>query len=214
MSYAVVASRVWKMLGSKWILRDVNITVPKGAMALIVGPNGSGKSTFLKMVSGLWRPTRGSIRVFGRDPAAPPSKKFIGVVLHENLLYEELTVEENLRFYSRFHGVDAGYFREIIEILGLSKVWRLRVGELSFGWKRRANIARAMLHSPKLLVIDEPLTGLDPAGREAVLEIIKMIVSRGGAVLAASPTPEPLLTENVGVEVFRIDKGTLRRYEP
>lgn len=208
---AVVARSVWKLLGRRWILRNVNMEVREGEVVLVVGPNGSGKSTFLKIVAGIWRPSRGSVRVFGRDPASPQAKGLVGVVLHENLLYEEMSVEENLGFYSRFYTVDQEFLEEVLELLGLRRVWRLRVGELSFGWRRRANIARALLHSPRLLVIDEPLTGLDPSGREAVVELLTRVVERGGTVLAASPTAEPSLAEGLGAVVYCVEKGGLRR---
>ncbi len=213
MTSAVVARNVWKLLGRRWVLRNINVEIREGEAALIVGPNGSGKSTFLKITAGVWRPSRGSVRVFGLDPASPRAKELIGVVLHENLLYEELSVEENLAFYSRFYAVDQGFLEEVLELLGLRRVWRRSVGELSFGWRRRANIARALLHSPKLLVIDEPLTGLDPGGREAVVELLARIVGQGGTVLAASPTPEPSLTERLGATTYRVEKGGLRRVE-
>ncbi len=213
MASAVVAKSVWKLLGRRWVLRSVDIEVREGEVVLVVGPNGAGKSTFLKIAAGVWRPSRGNVRVFGHDPASPHAKELIGVVLHENLLYEELSVEENLAFYSRFYTVDQVFLEEVVELLGLHRVWGLRVGELSFGWRRRANIARALLHSPKLLVIDEPLTGLDPAGREAVIELLARTVERGGTVLAASPTPEPSLTERLGATIYRVEKGQLRRVE-
>lgn len=209
---AVVAVRVWKLLGRRWVLKDVNLEIPEGSAYLVVGPNGSGKSTLLKMVGGLWRPTRGRIAVFGGDPASPQVKEKVGVVLHENLLYEELTVEENLEFYSRFYSAEPRFLDEVVDMLGLRRVWGLRVGELSFGWRRRANIARALLHRPKLLIVDEPLTGLDPAGRDAVVEMLARLVKGGGTVLAASPTLDPLLVERLGAAVFSIQNGRLRRF--
>ena len=211
MEAEVSAKSVWKMLGNTWILKDVNIEIRRGRLVLVTGPNGAGKSTFLKMVCGIWRPSRGTIRAYGKSPASREAKKLIGAVFHENVLYDELTVRENLNFYTKLHGLWDSIQSEIIELLGLNTVMDKKVGELSFGWRRRANIARALLHSPRLLVIDEPLTGLDSSGRQSVLEILESVVKREGIVLAASPTVEPDLLDRMETEVYTIKSCRLVR---
>ncbi len=214
MAWSIVASNLWKMLGRRWVLRNVTATIPEGRTALIVGPNGSGKSTFLKIAAGLWRPTKGKIRVLSEDPTHPSVKEKIGVVLHENVLYDELTVGENIKFYSKFYRVDPVFAESVIEVLELKKVWNRRVGELSFGWKRRANIARAVIHKPAILLIDEPLTGLDPLGREAVVEILRMLLSDSRTVVAAAPTLDRILIDSLDPIIFNINNGRLVRVEP
>jgi ABC-type multidrug transport system ATPase subunit len=206
---AVIAENVWKMLGSRWVLRGASFTVDSGEAVLVVGPNGSGKSTLLKIVCGVWKPSRGAVKVYGADPASPSVKRMIGVVFHENVLYDELTVYENLRFYASFYGVRCCSGNRVVEGLGLSKVLDTRVGELSFGWKRRANIARAVIHSPRLLVVDEPLTGLDAEGRRAVLSLLRSILDGGGAVVAASPGVEEDLVRHLGARVLVVVDGRL-----
>ena len=211
MGDVVEAVNVWKMLGYRWILKGVNIRLQRGKMALIVGPNGSGKSTLLKILGGLWRPTRGHVKVTGKDPASPEAKEKIGIVLHESVLYEEMTVRENLRFYSSFYGGNREKLGEYLETLGISKILDRKVKELSFGWRRRVNIARALLNTPELLIVDEPLTGLDQHGREAVLDILCEIIDSSGTVVAASPTVERELLERAGAEVFTLSNGVIVR---
>ncbi len=134
------------------------------------------------------------------------------MVLHENVLYDELTVEENIKFYSKFYRVDPVFSESVIEVLELKKVWNRRVGELSFGWKRRANIARAVIHKPAILLIDEPLTGLDPLEREAVVEILRMLLSDSRTVVAAAPTLDRILIDSLDPIIFNINNGRLVRW--
>ncbi len=187
---AVEAHGVWKRyVGSGWVLRGVELAIAPSMGAIIIGANGSGKTTFLKIVSGLIRPSRGRVRVYGLAPTSLEAKRLMGVVLHYSLLYDEFTVRENLEYYAKLYGVEdfdvESY--EVAEILGLKNYLGRRVGELSFGWRKRADIARALLHNPKLLVIDEPFTGLDDAATQALSELLTEKRRRGLAILATSP---------------------------
>jgi heme exporter protein A len=113
----------------------------------------------------------------------------MGVVLHHSLLYDELTVRENLEYYARLYGAE-GYDPlrdEVVEALGLRRYLDAKAGELSFGWRKRANIARALLHGPRLLAIDEPFTGLDDDAVEALRALLESLVARGVSVIATSP---------------------------
>ena len=182
---------VWKRYsyGRGWVLQGVSLCIPPGRGVLVVGPNGSGKTTLLRIAVGLTRPSRGEVRVGGLPPQRVEAKRLLGVVLHHSILYDELTVRENLGYYARLHGVE-GYDPErdeAVEALGLRRYLDTRVGELSFGWRKRANIARALLHRPRLLAIDEPFTGLDDDAVEALAGLLRSIAGRGTAVLATSP---------------------------
>lgn len=186
------------MLGYKWILEDVSLDIPSSCLAYVYGSNGSGKSTFLKMLGGLWKPTKGKINVLGYLPTSPVTKKLVGIVMHENILYDELTVFENIHFHLGFYpSYNKNWVKEILDLLGINKVINKKVKELSFGWKRRINIARALLHSPKIFIIDEPLTGLDDAGRASVKKVLHYIINQGGTVIVASPEIDKELIEDV-----------------
>jgi len=206
---SVVVENVWKSYGRGWVLRGVSFRLASGSSLLVTGPNGCGKTTLLKIVAGLLRPTRGTVFVYGAIPATVEAKRLLGVVLDHPMLYRELTVEENLRLFASLYGVEdyEPTSDEVVEILGLRRWLGVKVGELSFGWRKRADIARAMIHRPKLLVVDEPLNGLDASAAETVSELLYSHVSKNrGVVLAASPTEQSLLD---WMEHGRIVEGEL-----
>ena len=204
---------VWKRYSHNrgWVLRNVSLCLSPGSGYLVLGPNGSGKTTLLRILVGLVRPSRGRVTVAGRPPQSVDAKKLIGVVLHHSLLYDELTVRENLEYYARLYGVK-GYSPEgdpVVEALDLKRYLDARAGELSFGWKKRANIARALLHGPRLLAIDEPFTGLDDEASQALAGILQDLVKRGVTVVATSPQ-KGFTTLLPGYKVYRIEGKTLQ----
>ena len=190
-------------------MRGVSFRLASGSSLLIIGPNGCGKTTLLKIIAGLLRPTRGTVLVYGATPTTVEAKRLFGIVLDHPMLYRELTVEENLRLFASLYGVEnyEPSSDEIVEMLGLRRWLGVKVGELSFGWRKRADIARAMIHRPKLLIVDEPLNGLDTGAAETVSELLRLHVSKNkGIVLAASPTEQSLLD---WMEHGRIVEGKL-----
>lgn len=203
---------VWKRYSEDgpWVLRGVSLSLPPGVAVGVVGGNGSGKTTLLRIAAGLLHPSRGRIRVGGSDPRDPGAKRLIGLVAHHSLLYGQLTVAENLEFYARLYGVEGYDPRSdpVVESLGLSRFLGRRASELSFGWRRRADIARALLHSPRVLLLDEPFTGLDPEGVEALAGILEGHVARGGVLVATAPRIGDLDPLG-GVRVYRLRGGSL-----
>lgn len=167
---------VWKRVGVEWVLRGVTLTV-RGLVNL-VGPNGSGKTTLVRILVGLSRPSRGRVLVDGEAPPTHP--RVLGFVLHTPTLIPELTVKENLRLFASVAGVD---WRTCV--LGVCKVFDKPVKALSFGWRRRVDIARAVLPDPPNLVLDEPMTGLDDEARGELMDIVR----RAEAALVTSPVP-------------------------
>lgn len=180
---------VWKQYGRGWVLREVDACFGRGLGYLVVGPNGSGKTTLLRLVAGLTRPSRGLVLVDGQKPYTIHARSIMGVVLHHSLLYDELSVRENLVYYARLYGLESYKPEEdpIVEGLGLDRFLDARVGELSFGWRKRANIARALLHKPRILVVDEPFTGLDDEASLKLSETLRRLVDDGVTVIATSP---------------------------
>ncbi len=168
------------MYGGRWILKGVDLSLEPGSIAVLEGPNGSGKTTLLRIIAGLVQPSRGQVTV--------ACKRCIGYVGHQPLLYRDLTVEENLRFYAGALMTEEWITgSRIWRLLGLEEYRRRRVEELSYGWKKRADLARALLSRPRILLVDEPFTGLDEEARSIVAVLLREIASRKGAVLATTP---------------------------
>lgn len=155
-------------------LDDVNLAIGPGVTGLY-GPNGSGKSTLLRVISGLLRPTRGEIRFDGqpRHPADEGLRQRIGYSGHEAGLYPRLTVRENLTLFASLWGAPVSNVEPTIASVGLSDRAEARVGELSSGLKRRASVARALVHQPAILLLDEPFAGLDDEAADLVTGAIK-----------------------------------------
>lgn len=182
---------VWKLIGGRWVLRGANLELRRGDSLLVYGPNGSGKTTMLRLAAGLLEPSRGEVLVAGLKPSRRRVRGLIGYVAHHPLTYSYLTVAENLRLYAALYGVE-GYTPEgdeAVRRLGLHRVLDKPAGSLSYGWRRRLELARALLHRPYLLLVDEPFTGLDEEASATVAELLESHVASGGALLAAAPTP-------------------------
>ena len=177
---AVWARGVRKSFGRVAALRGVDLDVQRGQFLTILGANGSGKTTFLRILATLASPTAGSVRVGGIDPRrnAPAVRRRIGVVMHQPLLYGDLTVGENLAFYVRMHGLpDRGQrIGEALALLGMQSKLDVKARTLSHGMQKRVSIARALLHDPSVLLLDEPESGLDP---EAVEMLEQVLLSPG-----------------------------------
>ena len=166
-SAAIRLRGVSKSFGRTQVLRGVDLDVEWGNVLAVVGANGSGKSTLLRLISTLTRPDDGTLSVAGLDLSrgGREARRLMGVVTHEPLLYEDLTAYENLDFHARMFGLDrAGErVRSAAETMGVSDRLHHRVGTLSHGLRKRVSIARALLHQPRILLMDEPETGLDQA---------------------------------------------------
>jgi len=164
--------------GAVRALEGLDLSIEAGSLVGILGPNGAGKTTALLMLATLLRPSRGSARVLGCDLASESRdiRRRLGLVFQEATIDGLLTVEENLRFAGRLAGLDGHSVRhavdEVIRRVGLGPHRRRRVSELSGGWRRLTDIARATLHRPALLILDEPTVGLDPEHRERMWGVL------------------------------------------
>lgn len=143
-------------------LDELDLELGPGVTGLF-GQNGSGKTTLLRVIAGLLRPTSGAVSLDGVAPAQAPeeTRRKIGYAGHRSGLYGRLTIVENLRLFARLYDVDGSRVDDVITLLGLGGRADVRVADLSSGWKRRASVARAILHEPRFLLLDEPYANLD-----------------------------------------------------
>ncbi|MCD4703425.1 MAG: ABC transporter ATP-binding protein [Methanosarcinaceae archaeon] len=163
----ILASNVSRSFGNVQALKGLDLAVRRGEFLVILGPNGAGKTTLIKILSTLSRPSGGSVMIDGMDATtdAVQIRQMIGVLSHDSYLYNDLTAEENLRFFGKMYGLaDDVLERRIDELLEKVELFHRagdRVGTLSRGMKQRLSIARALIHNPSILLLDEPYTGLD-----------------------------------------------------
>lgn len=205
--------RLCRAFGPLRAVEDVSFTVHPGEIYGLLGPNGAGKTTTLSMICGLLRPDAGEVRVDGHAFSSDPqrAKSVMGVVPQEIALYEELSGRENLEFWGRLaglHRAEAGRrAAELLEALALTDRARDRLKTYSGGMKRRVNLGCALLHRPKLILLDEPTVGIDPQARANILEFVRGLTAAGSAVLYTTHYLEEAesLCHRIGI----IDHGRL-----
>jgi ABC-2 type transport system ATP-binding protein len=184
----LVAENLGRRYGDQWALRGASFRLAKGTVTGLVGNNGAGKSTLLKMVCGLLEPTEGTLRVAGGDPLAPKTRAAIGYVPEDSPLYEEQTPLECLAFFARLYGLPAKPTAEkakgLLRRMRLDEpYWTKPIGQLSKGSVRKVALARALLHDPPVLVLDEPASGLDPATRRELDAVLAALRGEGTCIL-------------------------------
>lgn len=176
-----------KSFGPRAALAGVDLDVGAGEYLTLVGPNGAGKTTFLRILATLARPTSGSVKIAGLEPARSGAeiRRRIGFLSHRTLLYDDLTAEQNLRFYARMYDLPDGPARvqELLERVGLTARQHDLVRTFSRGMQQRLSVARAILHRPEVLLLDEPYTGLDPNAAQVLTELVADLVGEGRTVL-------------------------------
>jgi heme exporter protein A len=175
--------------GERLALAEVTVTVEAGQTLAVLGPNGAGKTTLLRLLATLLRPHAGEVRVLGH---ALPEEGWavrgrIGLLGHEPLLYRELTGRENLHFHAALHGVGAGRVEQILGAVGMERRADEPMRTLSRGMVARVAVARAVLHEPELLLLDEPRANLDPAAAELVEPLIGRASGRTRVIVSHDP---------------------------
>jgi ABC-2 type transport system ATP-binding protein len=171
-------------------VRDLDLCVESGEVYGLLGPNGSGKSTTLKIILGLVSPTRGGTEIFGRDSGLVDSREAVGFLPENPYFYKYLTGEETLRFFGKLCGLSGAQLQkrieELLELVGLTGARQRRLGTYSKGMLQRIGLAQALIHEPKLVVLDEPTAGVDPAGSRDIRNLIVDLKRRGITVLLSS----------------------------
>jgi heme ABC exporter ATP-binding subunit CcmA len=186
----IAATRLRKRFGAAVVLDDLSLSVGSGECVALLGPNGAGKTTLLRILATLSRPSSGSLAIGGIDALARPeaARPLIGMVGHGSGVYEDLTAIENLRFWTALSGQDASpiRLRGALQEVGLEAVAAERARTFSAGMKRRLALARVVLARPRLLLLDEPMTGLDRQGRKWLEALVLGLRTGGTAVVFAT----------------------------
>lgn len=211
-SPAIWTQGLWHRYGQRVALEQLDLEVARGEIFGLLGPNGGGKTTLFRLLTTYFSVQTGQVRVLGIDPLVDPLgvRRRIGVVFQHPSLDDKLTVGENLRYHARLYGLSradaARHEREMLEALG---VWDRRgdlVGRLSGGLARRVELAKCLLHQPKLLILDEPSTGLDPGARRDLWRILRSLGAAGVTALVTTHLMEEAADcDRIGI----IDRGRL-----
>ena len=205
----VVADGVSKWFGALVAVSDVSFDVGPGVTALL-GPNGAGKSTMFRMLCGLARPSKGTISVFGRDPRADPGvTRLIGLVPQQESVFEPLTAHEFVTLTAKLHGLPgpAEAATRALETVDLDPTDARRLPAYSKGMRQRVKVAQAIVHDPSVLVLDEPLTGLDPRQRADMVGLFRRLGGEGRCVIVSSHVLDEV--ERLGSQVLVMSQGRL-----
>jgi len=186
----IVAEGLRRDFGAAPVLAGLDLTVDAGELVVLLGANGAGKTTLLRVLATLLRPSGGSLRIFGEDASRrpPAARRRLGHAGHESACYPDLTGQENLQFYAELHGVPdpAGRIAHLLRWAGLEGEARRPVRVYSRGMAQRLALARALLHGPELLLLDEPFSGLDPAGTTRLQTLLAELRLSGHAIVLST----------------------------
>lgn len=213
MSQSLEVQKIRKKFGSKVALEDVSFSVKDGSCFGLLGPNGAGKSTTMKIITGIMQADEGNVNVFGMDitKSSDAIRRQIGYVPQEITLYDKISAYQNLVFFGEMYGVKGKLLKErihiVLEQVGLLERANEPVRTYSGGMKRRINIAAAMLHNPKLIILDEPTVGIDPQSRNHIFEIIRSLRSDKVTVIYSTHYMEEV--EVLCDDIAIIDNGNV-----
>lgn len=207
----IVAEQLKKNFGNINAVDGINLEIPAGQIVGLLGPNGAGKSTTISMISTLYKPSSGKLYFDGKDIIKEPKwiKPHLGYVPQEIALYQSLTGYENLKYFGGLYGLKGVELKKRIdsvsEIIGIDDRLKDKVEHYSGGMKRRINIGVALLHNPKLIIMDEPTVGIDPQSRNHILETVKLLNEQGMTVIYTSHYMEEV--EAICQNVYIMDHG-------
>lgn len=213
MPYILQTNQLTKSISGRDLVTNVSMHVRKGEIYGFLGPNGAGKTTVMKMLTNLWKPTAGSIELFGEKltPTSYGVLKRMGSIIEFPTFYDHLSAEENLALHCEYMGYySPGSIEDALEMLNLSNTGKKPVRQFSLGMRQRLGIARAILSKPELLILDEPANGLDPAGIKQIRELLKMLCTEYSITILVSShilSEIESIADTVGV----IHRGVLRK---
>jgi heme exporter protein A len=206
---ALDVAHVWKYYGDFPALRDISFEVGEGDCVALLGRNGAGKTTLLRIIAGLSRPARGSVKIQGTEARAEQTRRRIGVLGHGIAVYDELSAFENLRIFATLYGVPDPKRRalEWLERTGLERVADGLVREFSRGMRQRLAVARAFLHDPTILLFDEPFTALDDRAIAVLQSLLRDAQARGRTIIMSTHQLREAL--ELATRVVLINRGKL-----
>lgn len=177
---AVSTANLTKAFGGKEVIHSCNMSVEKGTIYGFVGKNGAGKTTVFKMLLGLMKPTMGEATVLGMNSVKFNTDilRMTGSLIETPIFYEHLSATENLRIHLAYMGIEKADIEETLALVGLPNIGEQPVSTFSLGMRQRLGIARALVHKPELLILDEPINGLDPVGIKEMRELFTRLVKR------------------------------------
>ncbi len=189
MRYILQTNHVTKTIGGKNLVNNVDLHVKKGEIYGFLGPNGAGKTTVMKMITNLWKPTSGTIEIFGEtlSPKSYEVLKRMGSIIEFPVFYDRMTGYGNLKLHCEYMGYyNHGSIENALDMLGLADASDKPVKNYSLGMKERLGIARAILSKPELLILDEPTNGLDPVGIKQIRDLLKTLCAEYGITIMIS----------------------------
>ncbi len=212
----IEVKKLVKSFGPTGVLRGLDLSAPSGEALVLLGPNGAGKTTLLRILATLTRPDSGTVTMHGIDATKSGElvRQNIGVVMHSAMLYGDLTVGENLNFFARMFGVPEpkNHINDLLQRVEMDHRAESRVRLLSHGQQKRVALARALLHSPRTLLLDEPESGLDQRARAILEGIIGEFRSPGRSVIMTTHHLE--LGLKVADSIVALDRGRVALHEP
>jgi ABC-2 type transport system ATP-binding protein len=218
MELAVETHGLSRDFGSFRAVNGVDLAVPAGSFYGFLGPNGAGKSTTIKCLTGLLKPSAGSMRILGIDPLADPVsvKRRIGVMPEDLALFDRLTARETLRFVADVHGIDSatGTHRsaDLLKLMALEAAGNTLVTDYSHGMRKKLSLAAALLPAPRLLFLDEPFEGIDAVASRQIKDLLLSFVARGGTIFLTSHILE--IVERLSTHIGVIVQGQLVAQAP
>jgi heme exporter protein A len=185
---AVAVEGVWKFYGDYPALRDVRLGAAAGTCLALIGRNGAGKTTLLRIIAGFSRPMRGKVKILGDEPRETAARRRIGFIGHGISVYEELSAFENLTLYARLYRLPDPHrsAMEWLERTGLERVRNGLVREFSRGMRQRLAVARAFIHDPSVLLLDEPFTALDDRAVAVLQDLMRQALAAGKTVVMST----------------------------
>jgi ABC-2 type transport system ATP-binding protein len=213
MNLAVETHGLTRDFGSLRAVDGIDLAVPAGSFYGFLGPNGAGKSTTIKCLTGLLRPTAGTMRILGTDPLADPVavKRRIGVVPEDLALFDRLTAQETLTFVAQVHGLDAATAKhrsaDLLDLMDLKSASSTLVTDFSHGMRKKLSLAAALLPAPRLLFLDEPFEGIDAVASRQIKDLLLSFVGRGGTVFLTSHILE--IVERLSTHIGVISHGRM-----
>lgn len=213
MNPAISLKNIIKTLGNREILKGISFNVEMGDIFGYLGPNGAGKTTTIRILLGLFQSDSGKLEILGQDIKLSETRRKIGFVLDADGLYDNMTAEENMEYYARIYGLFKANkrIRELLDMVELGNRAKDRVNAYSKGMRQRLALARAMVHDPEILVLDEPTSGVDPSGQIEIRQImIDLAHKKNKTIFLSSHNLDEV--QRICNRIALIDRGEIKLY--